>query len=331
MKTDPPAASGPVTYELHVLADAFGDPRWAQGPGGNVSVKHDDRLFIKASGTKLVDVPQPPNHVGVSLADARLALEGDAAADARVFACTPRPSLETYFHALDGAVVAHTHPVGVLLVACSAEDTGVTFDARVPYERPGRGLAVSIARHLAAVKERRAPSATNVLLESHGLVVYAESGATAVGESLALVEECLATKKADLASFDALVAAYKSAPLAIEGGVAFKLPRRTSSERYLFPDAVVYASTVRVEKVDEGVAAKAIAELARAVVLVANDGARIAVAKTPVSLEACVEILAAHDWVEDTLGAGARYLADDEPAKILGLPSEQHRIRLANA
>jgi hypothetical protein len=40
--------------------------------------------------------------------------------------------------------------------------------------------------------------------------------------------------------------------------------------------------------------------------------------------------IAAHDWLEDALAPRglARYLPDDEPAKILDLPSEQYRLRL---
>ncbi len=102
-------ASSSVLAGLRALGDAFGSPTWAQGPGGNVSIKEDGVLWVKASGRRLSEVATPAGHSGVALTDATAALAGDKEADARAFAVTPRPSLETYFHAIGPKVVAHTH------------------------------------------------------------------------------------------------------------------------------------------------------------------------------------------------------------------------------
>lgn len=318
-----------VTKELAALANAFGGPRWAQGPGGNVSVKHDGTLFVKASGTRLATVADAGGHVAVDLADATRALEGDAEADARVFAARPRPSLETYFHALGAAVVAHTHPVSVLLAACAARSPEPLGLPVVPYERPGRGLALAVARTREAAAA--AGGARAVMLESHGLLVDAATADEAIAISHDVAERCRAWFGADLASFDDLLARYLSRSVfTVEGGFARQLPPRAHLDRYLFPDAVVYASVARVRRLDVEKLPRAVAELGRAVVVVDDANARVAFAKTRSALDSCVEVCAAHDWVESVLGREGlpRYLADDEPAMILDLPSEKYRMRL---
>lgn len=307
-----------VKGELAILGRDLGGPRWVQGPGGNVSVKHEGKLFVKASGTLLRDVGAEGGHVGVSMEDALRALEGDAEADARVFGQKPRPSLETYFHALEGRVVAHTHAVEALLVACAGESL-LHFDARVPYQRPGRDLAL-------AIRDARRGSDV-VLLESHGVLVFAETADAAVTRSREIVARCLEAAKVDAARFDAMfeasLACDPGAP--IDGGVVRRVPDRPSADRYLFPDAVVFVSVVRGRRED---AARLLAVHKRAFVIADGD-TRHVVAKTAAAAQSAVEVLAAHDFVADALGARARWLPDDEPHKILGLPSEQYRI--ANA
>ena len=68
----------------------------------------------------------------------------------------------------------------------------------------------------------------------------------------------------------------------------------------------------------------------RPAVLVDGARRRLVVASTREKLAFAVEVCAAHDWLEDALAPRglARYLPDDEPAKILDLPSEQYRLRL---
>lgn len=315
-----------VRAELAILGRDLGGPRWVQGPGGNVSVKDGGTLFVKASGTLLRDVGTDAGHVGVSMADALLALEGDVGADARVFGQKPRPSLETYFHALEGRVVAHTHAVEALLVACASEET-LHFDARVPYQRPGRDLAL-------AIRDARGKNDV-VLLEAHGLLVFAETADAAVARSREIVSRCVEAAKVDATRFDAMFDAYLAHDMAWpivveghthgEGGFLRRVPDRLSADRYLFPDAVVFVSVVRGKKED---AARLLALHKRAFVIADGD-ARYVVAKTPAAVQSAVEVLAAHDFVADSLGARARWLPDDEPHKILGLPSEQYRI--ANA
>ncbi len=320
-----PFAPDAVRDLLHELGTALGTPRWAQGPGGNISIKADGVLWVKASGKRLLDVASSDGHSRVDLAEAARALAGDAGADVRVFAAVPRPSLETYFHALGPSVVAHTHPVSVLLAACATKlpsELGLTV---VPYERPGKGLALAVARARVGKDASQA-----VLLASHGLLVYAGSTAEAIGTSQEIAARSLAMFDVSLATFDAQLASYMAAePVALLGGFAQALPARAHGDRYLFPDAVVYASIARVADIDR--LPVSLAAIGRPVVAVDGTNRRVAFAHTRVSLMACVEVLAAHDWVEDVLTARgvASYLPEDEPAKILDLPSEKYRMTLS--
>ena len=325
--------------ELLEMGRALGGLRWVQGPGGNVSVKTGSELWVKASGTRLRDVATEAGHARVALDVAARALAGDAAADAELFARTPRPSLETYFHMLPARVVAHTHPVGAHLYACSSAVSPPEIGAKVseiPYVRPGRGVALAIE----AVLDRAAPEQV-IVLRSHGIVALAPTAARAIALTVAFDEAVRAGWPA-LPDFDQLVLAYSRAEeaSAFDGGVVQPLPPRatnatsTTPPRYLFPDAPVCAGAVLVDALGDApgpLAARALAATGRAGVLVDAHGRRAAFARNASQLAQTIEVLAAHDWIEDALAArgATRYLADDEPARILDMPAEQYRIRLA--
>ncbi len=310
--------------DIETLGARLGGVDYAQGPGGNVSVKDNGTLFVKASGRRLRDLGQPGSVAEVPLDLAVRALGGDEADAKLVFGRTPRPSLETYFHALGGRVVAHTHALGALLVACS---TSPQTDALlVPYTRPGAGLAAAVARVLGG----RTTGA--LVLQSHGLLVYADAVDEAVDVTHRTDQECRA-RFGELPVFADWVAAL-SAPCPLPGGGYYSpLPVRTAPHvGYLCPDAVVYATVLRVPALGDvaALAESALATLGRPVVLVANDGTRVHCARTADELEQAREVALAHDWIEDVLAprGEANYLPADEPAKIVSMPSEQYRLEL---
>ncbi len=306
------------------IGQSLGGPEWVQGPGGNVSVKDGDTLYVKASGKRLRDMGREGSIAQVPIADALSALSGDAEADARTFKRTPRPSLETYFHAIGGKVVVHTHAIGSLLVACSSapRPKGVVS---VAYERPGRSLAVLVEGALAGAREGA------ILLEAHGLIVYADSLEDAVARTIDLDRACRA-EFPGLGSFEALV----QVPFTVEelpGGVLTALPdRKVDSARYLTPDSVVYGSVSRIRTLDEprARAVEALAAFGRPVVLVDDTGRRVLCARNADELDQAREVALAHDFIEDALvpRGDARYLSNDEPPKIVGMPSEQYRLAL---
>jgi len=326
--------------ELFELARALGGVRWVQGPGGNCSIKVGDELWVKASGTRFADVAEPGNQARVPLALAVRACEGDESADRNVFGRTPRPSLETYFHALGGPVVAHTHALGAMLYACSSAPYARQIEpgiVSIPYVRPGRGVAQAMREVLA-----KGSAEQLCILRSHGIVAYADSARRAIELTTRFDEAQRARAEKQggkLPAFEPLADAYLAAPERsdVEGGVYRALPVREAREsdppRYLFPDAPVCASIVLVDSLadEPATVARALAEIGRACVLVDPSGVRLAVARTPAQLQQTCEVAAAHDWLEDALRARgiASYLPVHEPAAILSMPAEQYRMRLA--
>lgn len=308
------------------LGRELGSAHFAQGPGGNVSVKANGRLHVKASGRRLRELDLAGAISDVSLGDVKKALAGDKEADAAVFSSTPRPSLEAYFHALGSTVVAHTHALGAVLAGCAAtlpklpEGTLV-----VDYVSPGRGLAILVER---ALTDRKTAT---VLLKSHGVIVYADSTDDAVRETRAFDAACAAhfPPLADVSKQVEMLPAYSKAGT----GFFIELSPRETSGKFLMPDAVVFASTFRVDDLKNPAeqAESALQSWGRPVILHSKkDGRRILAGRTESELQQASEVALAHDAVEDVLSkaGGGRYLPDDEPAKILNLPSEKYRLQL---
>ena len=188
-----------VTLQVlrRLSASVGADPLLVQAAGGNTSLKEDDVMWIKASGTWLRDAATrdifvPIDHLALRDALAR----GDAAADA----CLPfvradlnttglRPSIETSVHALmPQRVVVHVHCVNTIAWAIRADAEarlaerldGETW-AFVPYARPGLPLARNIAARLR-------PGVDVLVLGNHGLVVAAET----VDDAAALLDRIVA-------------------------------------------------------------------------------------------------------------------------------------------
>ena len=170
-----------------VSARIGGNPLLVQGAGGNSSIKNDDELWVKASGTWLAEacerdifVPLSRSRVdrdlreqGLISAHAILADRGDEGL---------RPSIETALHALmPQRVVLHAHAVNAMALSVQAD--GETITARllgdtcrwrwIPYRQPGSPLAAAVRDALA-----QAP-ADVLLLQNHGVVVGADTPAAA--------------------------------------------------------------------------------------------------------------------------------------------------------
>jgi len=162
------------------------DPLLVQAAGGNVSFKHGDVLWVKASGTWLADAGKREIMVPVHLEPMLRALDTDAAEQAEAFvvaelnAAGLRPSIETTMHgALPHPVVVHVHSIGTIVWAVR-RDAEAKLTQRlaglnwrfVPYVRPGAPLTRAI---LAA----GGADADVLVLGNHGLVVGAADTAGA--------------------------------------------------------------------------------------------------------------------------------------------------------
>jgi rhamnose utilization protein RhaD (predicted bifunctional aldolase and dehydrogenase) len=165
-----------LSPEFRALSARLGqDPLQVQGPGGNTSIKDQDVMWIKASGTELADAERSDIFVAVDRQSARAEAHGagDGSCKATVLdpAVTLRPSIETTFHAaLDHAVVAHTHSVATLAHVISPEGRVVLKEkladlpfVLVPYAKPGLPLTKEILA-------RATPETRVIVLQNHGLI-----------------------------------------------------------------------------------------------------------------------------------------------------------------
>jgi rhamnose utilization protein RhaD (predicted bifunctional aldolase and dehydrogenase) len=175
--------------DLNALAASLGrDPLVVQGPGGNISLKRDGVMWVKASGTWMMEAMSRPILIPVDLA---AVLDGLGAGDPACETCSAfvrqdlmrlalRPSIETTLHAVMAhRVEVHVHCVETISIACLADAAerlaaslkGLSWSL-VPYIRPGAPLGQAMTEHLRA--------GTNiVVLGKHGLVVAGDSVAEA--------------------------------------------------------------------------------------------------------------------------------------------------------
>mgnify|MGYP000170968839 CR=1 FL=1 len=127
------------------LQELVGNSIDAPGKGGNISVKSDGTMIIKASGQDLKN----PHHFASTISHGQFDI---------------KPSMEVKMHEnIKSKYVVHYHPVYVLPFLCSDYefDIGETLD----YYAPGDELAEAIS------------NTTNniVFLRNHGVVIHAET------------------------------------------------------------------------------------------------------------------------------------------------------------
>jgi rhamnose utilization protein RhaD (predicted bifunctional aldolase and dehydrogenase)/NAD(P)-dependent dehydrogenase (short-subunit alcohol dehydrogenase family) len=193
----PPPPAGALA-ELIELSNRFGrDPEFSRGGGGNSSFKADGILYIKPSGVPLASLTaEALVALDIEALLSRLdpTAEGEAAAGSEGLMAVAleagvgppadrRPSVELLFHALlPERFVLHTHPVMANAVCCNRDGADLArrlFGERglwVPYTDPGLPLARAIWQARRAHEERTgAPAPHVVLLESHGVIVAADS------------------------------------------------------------------------------------------------------------------------------------------------------------
>jgi rhamnose utilization protein RhaD (predicted bifunctional aldolase and dehydrogenase) len=175
----------PQMQDLIALAASLGRDRLVvQGPGGNISLKQHGVMWVKASGTWMMEAESRPILIPV---DFTAVLDGLAAGDPACETCSSfvrhdltrsalRPSIETTLHAvMPQKVVVHVHCVETISIACLADAAdrlaaslqGLNW-AFVPYVRPGASLGRAMVEHMR--------NGTNILvLGKHGLVVAGDT------------------------------------------------------------------------------------------------------------------------------------------------------------
>ncbi|WP_245426414.1 class II aldolase/adducin family protein [Phyllobacterium bourgognense] len=178
-----------------------------QGAGGNVSVKRNGVMWVKASGTWLahalerdimVPVKTKPLLAAIAARDDRAEKATDFIVDELNHA-NLRPSIETSFHALiRQPVVAHFHCVNTI-ARCVVENGEAEVSALlasfvpelrfalIPYCRPG----IPLAQEIAKVVDR---DPDILVLQNHGIIIAGQS-VDEVGDRIEKVTAALATPR----------------------------------------------------------------------------------------------------------------------------------------
>ncbi len=163
------------------------DPALVLHGGGNTSLKLDDTLYVKGTGSNLADVRET-DFTAMDLTALRALLADDSLPDAelmrRIDACkrvpaAPKPSIETLLHAaLPFDHVEHAHADAVLAVANvarSAEACAAAFGDHAPVV-PYRHSGAALARACRSVFERESTTNTiGLILAFHGMVAFGET------------------------------------------------------------------------------------------------------------------------------------------------------------
>ncbi len=282
------------------------DPLLVQGAGGNVSIKRDGVLWVKASGTWLMHSAERDIMVPVSL-DPLLRAIADDDADLMEAAhrfvpawaeTTLRPSIETTMHGLlPHRVVVHVHCIETIARAVRRDAAVVVAPLLaglrwgfVPYVRPGAPLARAIAAVLR-------PGMDILILGNHGLVVGAETTADAA-DVVAEVSRRLRQP------------ARASADIATDP-VSLALARQGS----LYPDHVIFLGPGIFETASRW-----------PMRVVAGVGVAMAEHATPGAhaMARCLADVTARLSADTPL----RVLTHDEEAALLGWDAEQYRQTL---
>ena len=226
--------------ELYTLADYFANrPDHIQGAGGNISVKMENRMCIKASGMTFREIRSMKGHVQLGyqqVADYFMQTEkpreiGETESLNQIALSllpgeTNKPSMETGFHAALGRVVVHTHSAmaNVLNCACNCREWISKIGKKlgfeplfISYKSPGYALSREIG---IAVKKGKVPPV--IFLQNHGIIVHTEE----VEEAVDLINR----------TDDAI-----RSLLNLEDYIHFNQESKNHIyTNYLFPDQVVY-------------------------------------------------------------------------------------------
>ena len=169
-----PDSTSNIFHEYQKLSTAVSsDYSFVQGGGGNVSIKTDKDLIVKASGTRLSEATTLMGFVILNREVAKECIKSGSSLQHAVAVDSPdgRPSIEAPLHVeCGGKYVVHVHSVGA--IAIGLIEDGFAFCAEegwqyVEYVLPGEPL-------LSALKssENFSSPAGVSILANHGLLVW---------------------------------------------------------------------------------------------------------------------------------------------------------------
>ncbi len=192
MKREPDSEE--LLRQITELSHKFGSTDYVHGGGGNTSVKTEDTLWVKPSGTALKAL-QP--EVLVALDRSKLSmlyqvtvpqdlcrrekLVKDLISRAKLSSSPGRPSVEALLHdSLAARFVVHTHPALVNGMTCAKQGSKAAA-ALFPealwldYFDPGFTLCMEVRRQINDYKTRTGREPQIVFLKNHGVFVAADA------------------------------------------------------------------------------------------------------------------------------------------------------------
>jgi ribulose-5-phosphate 4-epimerase/fuculose-1-phosphate aldolase len=181
---------------IQLTSSYLNRPDWIQGPGGNTSVKQNGTMAIKASGMRFEEINY---NEGISMVETKgiveylnhsllgskiqhetelLTIVEQSRLKSETGELSPKPSMETGFHAILKKYVVHTHSVWSNLINCSDEPTlkqklieNYPFKlAFIPFCTPGFELSKAIQSIYLDHPETEV-----FLLQNHGVIAHADN------------------------------------------------------------------------------------------------------------------------------------------------------------
>ena len=145
-----------------------------QGAGGNISIKTNTQMIIKASGYALSNTTSTSGYVvcNINKLKNNLLIRDENLQSAVEYPIGGLPSMETFFHLLPNRIIVHIHPTFFLQFLCSTNastifnKTSFPSSLFIPYEKPGLLLAVKIFEMYTDEKI--------IFLENHGIILCGE-------------------------------------------------------------------------------------------------------------------------------------------------------------
>ena len=142
----------------------------SHGPGGNTSIKINDSIYVKSSGTWLKDSLKKKSFIKINLNSIKKNIENEKKWIYRKSASYP--SIETTMHAvINKKYVVHLHSISVLSYAILKNGKNLLESKLkdmkwiwIKYKKPGLNLAKEIKRKMS--------NDTNIyILQNHGIII----------------------------------------------------------------------------------------------------------------------------------------------------------------
>lgn len=179
---------------ITTLSHEFGSSDYVRAGGGNTSVKDEQALWVKPSGTTLIGMtPEsflPLNRARIEVlystkppaeANLREELVKNLMQEAVCEGATGRPSVEAPLHNVFKArYVVHTHPALVNGMTCAQEgeqQCRMRFPDALwfPYTDPGYTLCMAVREALLEYEQAHGKQPETLVLQNHGIFIAADT------------------------------------------------------------------------------------------------------------------------------------------------------------